>query len=53
MKLIMILVITEDDLNPLLDDEWAGLEPLVQLLNHFCHQLVVGQLLSDLHNPVF
>ena len=38
-------------LNPLLDDEGTGLEPLVELLHHLSDELVVVQLLPTLHNP--
>merc|ERR1712013_150155 len=38
-------------LNPLLDDKWTWLEPLVELLDNFCHQLVMVQLFPTLHNP--
>ena len=38
-------------LDPLLDDEGAGLEPLVELLDHLGDQLVVVQLLPALHDP--
>ena len=38
-------------LDPLLDDEGAGLEPLVELLHHLGDELVVVQLLPALHDP--